>query len=622
MCGIAGVLGRGATKQEEAVRKMMDSMVHRGPDGQGLYVSPSGNCVLGHRRLAILDLTDAASQPMVSVNKQWAFVYNGECYNYKELRAELGAIGENIVSTGDTEVVFHYLVRNGPSILARINAMFALALWDEREQTLLLARDRYGQKPLYFTHVGELVVFASEVRALLASGLVEHRADHNAILSYLAYGAVQEPSTIVAGVLTVKPGTYITFSPKDRHTINSYWTYPTHKNNTSPEELKESFVSAVERHLISDVPIGLFLSGGIDSSAVTLAAAQSSKTKIKTLSVVFPDHPDCSEAKYADQIAKKANTEHHEVSVTGSDLLEMLPRALDSMDQPTGDAINTYIVSYAAKQIGLTVALSGLGGDELFAGYPTFSDIPKALFLRHIFGPIKKPAAFLLENCWPYSTKPSKIAEMLDCPSDVLSQYLMRRRVFSHRQIRKMSPELANSSWQSGLADEFSTDLASQIKDRKIHDAIGILEMRTYMVQMLLRDCDSMGMANSIEIRIPFLDTEFSTHALTLDSAVRVPHNCPKWYFVKAMGDWLPQQIIYRPKQGFTLPFADWMLSELREEILEGIAPLLSSCQFMQKDVVQKWWDSFCSKPKETGWFRLWALFVLGRYLKSQRLCV
>lgn len=620
MCGIAGILGPDAAEHEKAVHKMVAAMAHRGPDGQGIYVSDSGTCVLGHRRLAILDLSEAASQPMISGDGNSVLVYNGECYNFHELRDRLSNDNLSFVSSGDTEVVLKLLQKEGVDALPKLNAMFALALWDERQQTLLMARDRYGQKPLYFTRIGKLLLFASEVRALLASGLVPRKADLAAIHSYLAYGAVQEPNTIVSGVSILRPAGYMLCKPDGTQNYDIYWRYSKREKKLSPQELRDCFLSAVHRHLISDAPLGLFLSGGIDSSSIVAAATRRSNARIKTLSVIFPEQPDESEAKYAGKMAEWAGTEHCQIPVTGQEMLKMLPEALDAMDQPTGDAINTYLISHAASQTSLKAVLSGVGGDELFGGYHLFRDVPKMLAMRRFLSLIRKPAAHLLGKCNLFAVKPAKLADFFDAPPNMLNYYLVRRRVFSWRQIKIMAPEMVGSEWDSALDTGYFQELQTMIDGIKIHDAVGRLEMRTYMGQTLVRDSDVMGMANGLEIRMPFLDAEFSTSALDLEPQSRTVRACPKWRFVEAMDDWLPPDIVNRAKQGFTLPLKDWMLCELKDRIPEGIVALARLCGVMRKDALFNLWRNFCSQPEKVGWFRPWSLFVLGHYLQRHRL--
>ena len=620
MFGIAGIIGPGACEYRQAIQKAVDSMAHRGPDGEGFYVSPSGNCVLGHRRLSILDLSDTASQPMLSDNGNSVLVYNGECYNFQELRKNLQTKNLNFKSTGDTEVVLKLLEIEGEKALEKLNAMFALALWNERKQSLLIARDRYGQKPLYFARFGEMLIFASEIRALLASGLIERKADLMSIHSYLAYGAVQEPDTIVSGVSILAPAGFMLCHSDGTQSSNYYWKYSKQQNVLSPEQLKERFISAVKRHLISDAPLGVFLSGGIDSSSIVAAASNNKNNQIKTLSVIFPEQPDKSEKMFADLMAQRTRTEHYQVPVTGQKMLQILPKALDAMDQPTTDAINSYIIAHAASQTGLKAVLSGVGGDELFGGYHLFSDIPKMLLIRKFLSFARIPTACMIEKYAIGGPKSAKLVDFFDAPANLHNHYLAWRRIFSWRQIKKLTPKLTKSKWDHALNPTCLSELQNITNKHDIHDAIGQLEMRTYMNQMLLRNSDIMGMANSLEIRSPFLDAEFSESALNLESKSRIPNKQTKWRFVQAMEDLLPQNIAKRRKQGFTLPFEKWMQCELKTEVTDGINSLLHSCSCMQKDALTDISRRFCSQPQKTGWLRPWSLYVLGRYLERNKL--
>ena len=321
-------------------------------------------------------------------------------------------------------------------------------------------------------------------------------------------------------------------------------------------------------------------------------------------------------------MAKISRTEHCEIPITGQTLLRLLPSALDAMDQPTGDATNTYIVSRAASQAGLTVALSGLGSDELFGGYPSFSQVPTMLRMRRLLGWCNGSAANLLARFGLFSVKLSKMIELLEAPADIVNSYLVRRRVFSSRQLRRIAPGLSGHAWDHGLNENYMNQLQNMVKSLEIPDAVGLLEMRTYMGQMLLRDSDVMGMAHSLEIRLPFLDTEFSSLALGLAPETRIPRHQPKWRFTQAMGEWLPREISARKKWGFTLPFRTWMLSDLKEEVLDGIHNLPRLCSEIREDVLSKLWEQFLVQPDKIGWFRPWSLFVLGRYLEKHRLQV
>jgi asparagine synthase (glutamine-hydrolysing) len=620
MCGIAGIVGKDAIQYKEVVNLMLESMQHRGPDGKGLYVAPSGFCVLGHRRLSILDLTDAASQPMLSEDRGFAFVYNGELYNFTQLKHELEKSGESFHSSGDTEVLLKLLIHHGEQVLPRLNGMFAFGLWDERKRRLLLARDRFGQKPLYMTKVGNLCLFASEIRALLATGLVPREADPIGVLSFLAYGAVQGPSTIAKGISLLPKASYHVITAEGSNGSNRYWSTPRQKLDYSPDVLRSGFESAVERHLISDAPIGLFLSGGIDSSAITMAAARKSVSRVSSLTVIFPDQPKYSETTHARRIANLAETDHHEIPVLGKDILSSLPAALQAMDQPSVDGINTYIVSLAARQAGLKAVLSGLGGDELFGGYPSFQDIPRALRISELLKPVGTLVQKVVGLGEDFSRINGKILDLIDSTNDLTDTYLARRRLFTSRQVKTLIFNGTKESRAGGISAQRLGALGELLAGRSLPDAICLLEMDLYMGETLLRDSDVMGMAHGVEIRLPFLDADFSSYSLSLGPEARTPYPFPKHLFVKALADILPIKNTDRRKQGFTLPFQSWLVKDLRDEVQDGIESLAGQSGFFRRDSLQRLWDVFCERPSKVGWTRPWSLFVLDRYLKTHRL--
>jgi asparagine synthase (glutamine-hydrolysing) len=620
MCGIAGIVGPGARRHQKTVSRMLESLAHRGPDGEGLYVAPSGLCVLGHRRLSILDLTDAAAQPMLSADRKFAISYNGELYNFIELKNELTESGERFHSSGDTEVLLRLLIRRGIEVLPHLNGMFAFALWDEQKKALLLARDRFGQKPLYITRVGNLWLFASEIRALLATGLVRREADPVGVLGFLSYGAVQGPSTIVKDISLFPKASYQFITAEGGTHSKSYWLPPAEKQEYSPETLRSAFEAAVQRHLISDAPIGLFLSGGIDSSAVTLAASMKSKEKVSTLTVVFPDQPGYSETRHARRVADLGATDHHEVPLSGESVLSSLPAALQALDQPSVDGINTYVISEAARQAGLKSILSGLGGDELFGGYPSFHDIPRVLRIRCLLKPIEGLFRKLVELGEDFSRVNGKLLDLMHSTNDLADTYLARRRLFTSRQMRRLVSDSVEHAWRDGISDDRLQSLNALLVGRALPDAVGLLEMDLYMGETLLRDSDVMGMAHGLEIRMPFLDADFSAYSLSLPPEVRAPNPFPKHFFVKAFADLLPTENSRRSKQGFALPFEEWLLNELRSEVQDGIESLRHLSQFFNGEAVQRLWQVFCQNPKKVGWTRPWSLFVLARYLKHNRL--
>lgn len=620
MCGIAGVVGNRVGMYRDAVQRMLGAMSHRGPDGSGVWVSPSGQCILGHRRLAILDLSAVAAQPMGTPDERFILSYNGECYNFRDLRRGLESQGVNFQSSGDTEVVLHLLTRRGWEGLSSLNGMFALALWDDLEGRLLLARDQFGQKPLYWAAFEDGFLFASEMRAILASGLVARRLNPAGLQSYLCHGAVQGPDTLVSGVWLLPRASTLVWQRERTPVVASYWQPPREKQHSTPDKIRDAFFAAVERHLVSDVPAGVFLSGGVDSSAVAAAATRRAGAGVTSLSVVFPDQPEQSEAEHARRMAKCAGTQHVEIPMTGADMLTMLKRALAGMDQPTVDGINTYIVSQAARQAGLTVALSGLGGDELFGGYPSFTAVPRLLRLRRAFAPIRRPAGWLLSAGSLFGRRWGKIADLMEAPPGMMPAYAVRRRLFSSRQVRALAPWFGNDGWLSGLSSGRMNELEELVAGRALPDAVGHLELEWYMGQTLLRDSDVMGMACSLEIRSPFLDRDFAELILTQPSEVRMPKGVRKWLLIETLKHSLPEANWRRPKQGFALPLQNWMLGSLRQHVEEEFSWLAGLPALFDGRRLEELWSRFKQAPEEIGWSRPWAVFVLGVYLRQHKL--
>ncbi len=621
MCGIAGIVGNNSGEHRDAVVRMMAALEHRGPDGNGLWISPSGLCVLGHRRLAILDLSEAAHQPMVSLDGRFVLSYNGECYNFLELRKQFEDRGARFRSRGDTEVVLEALARDGAAALERFNAMFALALWDEQEKQLLLARDRFGQKPLYWAPLGDGLVFASEVRALLASGLVERHISKAAVVSFLSYGAVQGPETIVAGVQLLPRATSLILRAGQAPRQSIYWRPSSSQRPVAARDLRDAFVAAVKRHLVSDVPIGMFLSGGVDSSIITASACSVAKGAVKSLTVVFPDQPHQSEEEHARRIAQLMGAHHIEIPFTGRDMLSMLENALKQIDQPTIDAVNTYIVSRAARQAGLTVALSGVGGDELFGGYASFTEVQWGLRLRRLSAPVRVLLGRLLKRSAPITVYWSKLLDVLEAPARLVPVYLIRRKLFSSRWLRLLMPTVGGEGWLSGLDAEEEAALESLVEGQPSPDAVAHLELKSYLGQTLLRDTDVMGMACSLEIRAPFLDAEFADLALAQPPQARLPRRgTRKWLLIEAFRGWLPEENWCRPKQGFTLPFESWLRSELRQNIEEMVNSPQHVPEWLDTRAVRTLWERFQSSPASIGWSRPWALLVLCHYLRQHKL--
>ena len=592
-------------------------MAHRGPDDQGTIIC--GKVVLGNTRLAVIDTSHAAHQPMNDPETGNWITYNGETYNFKQLRAELDDDARAWHSSSDTEVVLRAYGRWGLDAFRRLRGMFAFAIWDDRKQVLLLARDPLGIKPLYYYHADELFVFASEVRALLASGLVPPKLSGEGVDSYLATGSVEAPLTIVEGVKQLLPGQCVqaeVVGEKVELTIADF------VRSTQQSDVLRSRAEAVARlrseleesirlHLVSDVPLGVFLSGGVDSSALVALTSRITGEPPRTFSVVF-DEADYSEASHARTIAARFRTDHSETRLNEDHLLEMLPQALASLDQPTMDGINTFVVSKAVKNAGVTVALSGLGGDELFAGYPSFRRALKVDSMSLLSKQILRAASGLGMFALNGSTQRNKFWQLAasDCaPADV---YRITRQLFSPDSVRRLSRRDCNVN---GLCrSETTADVVNQISE---------LELRGYMTNTLLRDTDAMSMAHSLEVRVPLVDLKVVEFALSLPGKWKLgteTNGVPKPLLVDAVADLLPRDLLARPKMGFTLPFEKWMQGRLRSEIASvlddaGRARETGLAANGMRDV----WRKFLEKPRAMGWSRPWALYALARWCEINK---
>jgi asparagine synthase (glutamine-hydrolysing) len=624
VCGINGILG--LTETADAKRKviaMNSAMQHRGPDDEGVFAD--NKIALGHRRLSIIDLSNAGHQPMQSHDGRYQIVYNGEIYNYRELKFELQRVisgsnqGAYLFQTNtDTEVIIAAYARWGSECVKRFNGMFAFAIWDNQTKELFIARDRLGIKPLYYCFTNGIFVFSSEIRSLLASELIPKKLDESSLVDYLRYQTVHAPNTIVKGVKMLMPGNYIK-AVNDKITTHTYWSLT---NNISKEsegknyaevckDVNQLLTKAVERRLIADVPFGAFLSGGIDSSAIVGLMTKVSTEKVKTFSVTF-DESEFSEAKYAQLVAKKFNTDHHEIKLNPSDFLKELPNALNAMDHPSGDGPNTYVVSKATKVAGITMALSGLGGDELFAGYDVFKrslELQNKQWLSIFPKSLRGAGGNVLSFIKP-GVASEKIAELLKQNAinfktfyPLSRQVLMDKQILSIVNVQQLPPNQVNDI--IGLPQILN--LKSNISQ------VSIAEMSTYMQNVLLGDADQMSMAHALEVRVPFIDYTLVEYVLGVSDKYKNP-TTPKKLLVDALGDLLPNEIVSRPKMGFTFPWKEWMKKDLKTFCEHKIISLSKRKSFNEKEVIKLWNDFLNDNPRIT-WSRVWYLVVLENWL-------
>jgi asparagine synthase (glutamine-hydrolysing) len=612
MCGIAGIFRRGSVTDEDAraVSRITAAQVHRGPDDGGLYRGASA--VLGHRRLSIIDLSPAGHQPMGNEDGTIQVTYNGEIYNFRELYDELAGT-HRFRSRSDTEVLVHGYEQWGMAgLLARLRGMFAFAIYDSRTDALLLARDRLGIKPLYYREApdGQSIAFASEVKALVKSGLAPSQRDGEALAGFLMLGSVPAPRTCVQGVRSIDPGHY-GIATRGGFATKKYWDFPgkdAAPNVNGPDEgLPAMLADSVSRHLVSDAPVGVFLSGGVDSAGIVALASSRMNSRLKTLTVVF-DEQKFSEAAEAQKIARQFGTEHQEVRVTSRSFFEEVPVILGAMDQPTNDGVNTYFVSQAAKRAGLTVVLSGLGGDEVFWGYRHYG-----LLARHkrLLGCLSKtPGAIrrkLVSGAAALGTLRGRenwsrlqgLAAGVDGPG----VYLSMRGFFAPRQVATLLGGTVSETTRlgRGFLEPFGPEA---VNGHSMASLFNRLELRRYLHDQLLRDADVFGMSQSIEVRVPFLDHPILEHCMRLSDPEKLDRSVNKPLLVHSIPG-LPVETGTRAKRGFSFPMDRWMRMHAAE--LEDLSTANSP---LETAAVRDLWTAF--RKQRLHWSRAWSLVVLG----------
>jgi len=647
VCGICGVAFASRNAHAESrVRAMTAAMEHRGPDEEGFLTGDARapGLALGMRRLSIIDLA-GGHQPTWNETKDVAVIFNGELYNYGDLRERLSLCGHRFATQSDTEVLVHAWEEWGEDFLTELRGMFAFALLDLREcyataPILFLARDPLGIKPLYYTQTPEGFAFASEVRALLASGAVPKHLSQDAVTAYLLFGSVSEPVTILEGVFSLPPGhRMLLHVPERRRTPRARpWWDPAvspaarepHKPrdpSSAGKQLRPLLEDAVRTHLIADVPVGLFLSSGLDSGAIAALAAQA-RGGIRSFTLTFPGTA-FDEAELARLAANRFKTKHTEVPLGGESVLARLDEALSALDQPTMDAINTYFVSWAAREVGLKVALSGLGGDELFAGYQTFEDTPRLSRLigcaRYVPRAVRRMTAPLIAGLAARLGSPDaarKAAAAWAYPDTLPHPYFFARTLFPPGQLERIieprfRPSTVNADgvtleptwlgWLERTADEA----------RKLQPVAGVswLEMRTYMASTLLRDTDAVSMAQSLEVRVPLLDTPVVEFVGSLPDDARRRPGAQKALLVEALGDLLPPEILAQRKRTFTLPWEEWLRGPLRARMEASFAdPAPPLAAYLRPGGVRSVWTDFLAE--KTTWSRPWSLYVLNEWCR------
>ena len=624
---------------EEITRRMMGALHHRGPDEDGLLVVPSA--ALGMRRLSIIDLP-GGRQPVFNEARNVAVVFNGEIYNFAQLRKTLEGRGHTFRTHSDTEVIVHAYEEWGEQSLDELRGMFAFAIWDARSSNsnggaqgarIFIARDRLGIKPLYYAATGGAFLFSSEVRSLLASGFVPPRLSPDSLEAYLTFGSVAEPSTLVEGVFSLPPGHCLSFSadaPPENPSPRPYWVYSdavSKQDGPKPRNIAEAakllrplLEETVQDHLIADVPLGIFLSSGLDSTSLVALGSRFQKD-LHTFTVVFPEQR-YSEAKISRETAKRFKTRHEEVLLAPDTLVGQLDDAVKSLDQPTMDGLNTYFVSRAARQAGLKVALSGLGSDEIFGGYSTFVTTPRAAFVarlgRWIPGPIRRLTAGAAVKM-ATGDAVHKAAAAWRSPTDFPHAYYFTRLLFTPYRVRRLlapyfESENSSRSHESPWRERMR-ETARQAEKLDSFTGVSCFELQSYMVNTLLRDTDSASMANSLEVRVPFLDHRLVEFAGRLPMNAKRTRGIPKSLLIEALSDLLPEDVVDQPKRTFTLPWEVWLRGTLGVQISQDLANLAPPLrQYLNPRAVQGAWQNFVLGL--TNWSRPWSLYVLNEWVR------
>lgn len=619
MCGISGIVYRDPHHplDRDLVRAMARTLAHRGPDSEGYLFDPGAG--LGHRRLSVIDLAEG-HQPVFNEDRTRAVVFNGEIYNFPELRAELETRGHRFATHSDTEVIVHAWEEWGDACLVRLRGMFALALWDRVRRRLLLARDRVGKKPLYYCHDGERLAFGSELKALLEDPSVKRAVSLEALDEYLSFGAVQAPRTIYQHVQQLPAGHFLVWEDGQIR-ISEYWDLPTgpvHRRREAEylEAFSAVFDEAVRLRMISDVPLGAFLSGGVDSSAVVLTMARHSSRPVVTTSVRFREDA-FDETRHARVVAEHVGAEHDEVLVD-PDAAAVLPRLAWHLDEPFADssALPTYYVSQAARR-RITVALSGDGGDELFGGYAWRYglNLLEARVRRLLPAPVRRRVVGPLATVWPKGDRwprPFRWKTFLRNVSLPAEQaYFLDMSIFGPREkARLLSAEVRRILGDHDPFEGFSRHFA-RVKGLPHLARITYVDLKTYLASDILVKVDRMSMAHSLEVRSPLLDHRVIEFAATLPPEMKFRGLTSKYLLRRYLAERLPPELAYRPKQGFAIPLARWLRTALRpmaEDLLLSRRALGRG--YFVPETIRALWDAHQRGARDHA-HRLWALMML-----------
>lgn len=622
MCGISGLIYFNKERKIDSsvLKDMTDTLYHRGPDDEGFYIH--NNVGFGFRRLSIIDL-NTGHQPLSNKDESKWIVFNGEIYNFLEQRELLKQKGYSFKTKTDTEVILKLYEEYGVNCLQYLRGMFAFAIWDNDKQQLFCARDRFGIKPFYYYTDKNKFIFGSEMKAILKSGDIDKTLSYDALDSYFAFGYITSDLSIFKTIKKLQPGHYLLLSFKDKVSIDiqRYWEIQFAPDNSKTEdqwmeEINACLSETVKMHMISDVPLGAFLSGGIDSSSVVAMMAKNSNRPIKTFSIGFKEK-EFNELEYAHEVAQKYGCEHHE-QIVEPESISLLPKLIHAYDEPFADtsAIPTYYVSKLAREF-VTVALSGDGGDELFAGYDSYPD-----FMRLHSYPFNFKSSFYNKLIWgniheiiPNNMRGKNGSFFLSKNKNYLYAYKHmwsireRKKLILHHQAinyTNASELYKEKILRKGLNNDFVTNMQN-------------LDMQTYMVDSILTKVDRASMLNSLEVRVPLLDHKFAELSFKIPSQLKLKGKEQKYVFKKAMSDSLPQNILKHPKQGFGVPLSFWFKDNLKEYVNDVLLSQNSFLSlYLDRKYIRKIVENNASGTKDFS-NHIWSLIFFEEWLKQNK---
>jgi asparagine synthase (glutamine-hydrolysing) len=636
MCGICGVLAFNDSFacDERVTSAMRDTMAHRGPDDAGVWCSPSGRVSLGHRRLSIVDVSDSGHQPMSNEDGSVWVAFNGEIYNHEQLRRELEARGHRYRSRCDTETIVHLYEEEGRNCVERLDGMFAIAVWDERRRELFLARDRLGKKPLYWTSISAGLAFASEIKALLRHPAVSADLDVQAFYDYLTFVCTPAPSTMFAGIGKLSPAERMTVSADGDIHRDIYWTPMSSRAEAEiagcnedelSERLLELLRASIAKRMMSDVPFGVFLSGGVDSSTNVALMSELMSEPVRTFSVAFREHERYNELAYARQIARRFNTDHHEVTIDAEDLVSFLPEMVHHQDEPIADwvCVPLYYVSKLARDSGTIVVQVGEGSDELFHGYQNYIDaVTRRRRYWEPFQRVPAPVRHLLAGSARELARHSGRGILhAQYVADAAAGRLpfwggaicytgeLKRQILAGNSAagsdRPDAYRIVEQLWEQAERDRPGADLLQKMT---------YLELKQRLAELLLMRVDKMTMATSVEARVPFLDRELVEFALALPMDMKVRGGVGKWLLKRAVDGLLPSDIVHRPKQGFGAPVAEWFRGDLGMRAQREIrGSSLAERGLLDYARIDELWDAHRSGRADWS-FQLWNLYNVSAW--------